>query len=99
MASTSTATNRFGIAGIIGSIIFETSKLSVIVDIEIAPIYESGFQVLFGVVYWAKVKKYKEDENRLIRKIYGDAIIYYLISLGEFCSSTYLEVRLTSLCL
>ncbi len=40
-------------------------------------------QVLFGTVYWAKVKKFKEDNNHLMRKIYGDASIYYLISLGK----------------
>lgn len=30
------------------------------------------------------MKKYREARNWLMRKIYGDALIYYLISLGTF---------------
>lgn len=41
-------------------------------------------QVLFGMVYWAKKKKYKEDESLLIKKLYRDAFLYYLLLIGEF---------------
>lgn len=41
-------------------------------------------QVLFGAVYHARAKKYKEDKNWLIKKIYLDALLYYLLLLGKF---------------
>ncbi len=38
-------------------------------------------QVLFAMMYWVKVKKYREDRNRLMKKIYSDAFFYYLLLL------------------
>ncbi|XP_006459678.1 hypothetical protein AGABI2DRAFT_116638 [Agaricus bisporus var. bisporus H97] len=38
--------------------------------------------VLFLIICWVRFKKYKEEYNRLIRKIYRDALIYYLVSFG-----------------
>ena len=37
-----------------------------------------------GVSLRAKVKKFKENRNHLMRKIFRDAFGYYLLSLGEF---------------
>ncbi|KAF9444860.1 hypothetical protein P691DRAFT_735880 [Macrolepiota fuliginosa MF-IS2] len=41
-------------------------------------IYET---ILFLTICWAKFQKYKEDGNWLMKRIYSDALVYYLISL------------------
>jgi len=54
-----------------------TNRLILAVPI-VTIIYET---ILFGVVYWAKIKTYKQDDNWLMRKIYRDAFMYYLFLL------------------
>ncbi|KAF5359411.1 hypothetical protein D9756_003585 [Leucocoprinus leucothites] len=41
-------------------------------------IYET---ILFLIIYWAKRQRYKDEQSWLMRKIYNDALIYYLFSL------------------
>lgn len=58
----------------------EANKVSTSSLITIGPVETMAFEtILFGVITWAKIKKYKEDRNQLIRKIYKDAYLYYLL--------------------
>lgn len=41
-------------------------------------IYET---ILFLIIYWAKRQRYKGEQSWLMRKIYNDALVYYLFSL------------------
>lgn len=85
MTST-TAEEGYAIAGIIASIIHESGEYPIDTsEIEGCILKRSrNILVLFAIIYWAKRRKYKEDQNWLMRKIYGDALIYYLISLGKY---------------
>jgi hypothetical protein len=83
------------------TIIYETSERSLELRVLILECDSLKFhQVLFGVVYWAKVKKYREDENWLIRKIYWDAFMYYLFLVGEFLGTSreWLSYTIVSCC-
>ncbi|KAJ3562620.1 hypothetical protein NP233_g9459 [Leucocoprinus birnbaumii] len=42
-------------------------------------IYES---ILFLIIYWAKRRRYRSEHSWLMKKIYNDALIYYLFSLA-----------------
>lgn len=35
------------------------------------------------IICWARFRIYREEKNRLARKLYSDVVVFYMISLGK----------------